>query len=282
MHFDLTETQELVRDTARRFADKIRPGAAERDRTKKFPVDVFGEMARLGLMGVNVGADYEGSEAGVVAYSLAVSEIARADASVAVTMCVNNMVAEVLEEFGTPEQRAAHIPKLMSGEYVAGSFCLSEPGSGSDAAGMATTARTNQDGFVLNGTKAWITSGAYAGIFIVWARVDDGGKESITAFLVDPETEGIEVGKPEEKMGQHASNTVQLSFDNVQIPRDAILGEIGMGFRIAMMALDGGRIGIASQALGIAREAAHVAAEYSQERKQFGKQIGRASCRERV
>lgn len=275
MHFDLTETQTLVRDTARRFAQKIREGAAERDRTKHFPVDIFKEMAELGLMGVNVSADYGGSEAGVVAYSLAVSEIAQADASVAVTMCVNNMVAEVIQEFGNEAQRKEHIPRLMQGEYIAGSFCLSEPGSGSDAAGMATVAIETDDGYVINGAKAWITSGAYAGVYIVWAKVNDGDKESITAFLVDPQSEGIHVGKPEEKMGQHASNTVPLSFDDVQVPKEAVLGEVGMGFRIAMMALDGGRVGIASQALGIAREAAHVAAEYSEERKQFGKPISR-------
>lgn len=276
MNFEPTETQLLVRDTAKRFADAtLRPASAGRDKSHEFPFEELSNMAQMGLMGVNIRAEYGGSEAGVVAYSLAVSEIARGDASVAVTMCVNNMVAEVIQEFGTEDQRQQHIPRLTSGDYVAGSFCLSEPGSGSDAAGMATMARSTDAGFVLNGTKAWITSGAHAGVYIVWARVDAGGKESISAFLVDPTLDGISVGAPEEKMGQNGSNTVSLTFEDVEIPEDALLGERGEGFKIAMMALDGGRIGIASQALGIAREAAYVAIAYSQERHQFGKPLSR-------
>ena len=187
--------------------------------------------------------------AGVVAYSLAVTEIAAADPAVSVTMCVNNMVAEVLQAFGTDEQRQRWIPPLVGGTFTSGSFCLSEAGAGSDPQGMRTRAVRGDGGWILDGTKAWITSGAHAGVFIVWARTDD----RISTFVVDPRTDGISFGKPEEKTGQHASNTVTLGFDDVHLPDDALLGDVGRGFPVAMMALDGGRVGIASQSLGIGR-----------------------------
>ncbi len=247
-----------MQNVAREFAtNTLRNTATELEKNHQFPLEQLAEMANLGLMGVNIDTKYGGSAAGVVGYSLAVSEIAMADPAVAVTMCVNNMVAEVLAEFGEGEQ-LDHIAEITSGRYPAGSFCLSEPGSGSDAASMQTRAVPNDDGYVLNGTKAWITSGEFAGVYIVWATVGDGGRETISAFVVDPKSDGISWGKPEEKMGQHASNTVQLSFDDVQIPKHSLLAEVGHGFKIAMMALDGGRVGIGSQALGIAKEAINV------------------------
>lgn len=275
MDFSLNEMQRMVRDTARRFAaEDLRPNRRERDRAAEFPLDALRKMANLGLMGVNVSADYGGSEAGVVAYSLAITEISKGDASVAVTMAVNNMVAEVIEQFGTEAQRERYIPRLTSGEFSSGSFCLSEPGAGSDPQGMRTRAEKTDDGWVINGAKAWITSGAYAGVFVVWAQTRmANGEDAITCFLVDPDTDGISVGKPEEKMGQHASNTVSLTFEDVRVCDDALLGELGGGFKIAMMALDGGRVGIASQALGIGLEALDVAREYALERKQFGRPI---------
>lgn len=277
MDFTINETQRLVRDTARRFTDtELRPRAAERDVTEAFPADELRQMAQLGLMGVNIGAEYGGSEAGVVAYSLAVTEVARADASVAVTMAVNNMVGEVIEAFGTDAQKAEHIPKLTSGEYAAGSFCLSEAGAGSDPGSMRTRAVRTEQGWRINGTKAWITSGEYAGVFVVWARTEiDDGEDRISAFLVDPDADGISAGKPEEKMGQRGSNTVTLTFEDVDIPEDALLGELGDGFKIAMIALDGGRIGVGSLALGLGREALSLALDYSGEREQFGKPISR-------
>ena len=204
-----------------------------------------------------------------IAYSLAVSEIAIGDPAVAVTMCVNNMVCEVIQQFGTDAQKQTHVVALQSGDYVAGSFCLSEPGAGSDPQGMSTRAVKTANGWTISGSKAWITSGTHAGVFLVWAKTDD----SISVFLVDPKTPGISVGKPEQKMGQHASDTVAVSFDNVEISDDALLGEIGMGFKIAMMALDGGRIGIASQAVGIATAALECARLYATERHQFGKPL---------
>ncbi|MFW5967666.1 MAG: acyl-CoA dehydrogenase family protein [Persicimonas sp.] len=275
MDFTLNETQRMVRDTARRFAEsELRESATERDVTEEFPTEELRQMAELGLMGVNISAEYGGSDAGVVAYSLAITEVARADASVGVTMAVNNMVGEVIEAFGTEAQKEEHIPKLTSGEYTAGSFCLSEPGAGSDPSSMRTRARRTDDGWVLDGSKAWISSGEHAGVYVVWARTEmpDGG-DRISAFLVDPETDGITVGKHEDKMGQRGSSTVSLTFEEVEIPEDALLGELGDGFKIAMVALDGGRIGVGSLALGLGKEALSLALDYAQEREQFDRPI---------
>lgn len=249
MDLSLTEPQTTLLARARDIsATHLRPAALKRDQSGEFPLADLKRLAEAGLMGVNVSRDFGGCAAGVVAYSHAVTTIAKADPAVAVTVAVNNMVSEVIEHFGTPSQRTTWIPRLTSGEFSSGSFCLSEPGSGSDAAGMRTTAARTDRGYEISGTKAWITSGAFAGIYLVWAQTDEG----ITLFLVDPNLPGIQVSRPEEKMGQHASNTVTLSFDQVPVTKDAILGELGGGFKIAMMALDGGRIGIASQSLGIA------------------------------
>ncbi len=275
MDFQLNDMQTMVRDTARRFADsELRPNAQERDHSEAFPHDELEKMAELGLMGVNIGAEYGGSEAGVVAYSLAITEIARADASVGVTMAVNNMVGEVIEAFGSDAQKERYIPKLTSGEFSSGSFCLSEPGAGSDPSAMRTRAKRTDDGWVIDGSKAWITSGEFAGVFVVWARTEmPDGNDRISTFLVDPDTDGISVGKPEEKMGQRGSNTVSLTFEDVRVPEDALLGDLGEGFKIAMVALDGGRIGVGSLALGLGREALSLALEYAQEREQFDRPI---------
>ncbi len=275
MRFDLDEIQTAVQASARRFAnDRLRPAAAARDREHTFPTEELRALAKLGLMGMNISADYGGSEVGVVAYSLAITEIARADASVAVTVSVNNMVAEVLAAFGSPEQRARHIPAMTSGDYAAGSFCLSEPGSGSDAAAMTTRARRTDRGWVLDGAKSWITSGTYAGVYLVWARTQlPDGADRVSAFVVDPQLPGITRGKPEEKMGQRGSDTIPVTFEGVELPEDALLGELGQGFKIAMMALDGGRIGVASLALGLGQEALHQALAYTQTREQFGQKL---------
>lgn len=275
MDFAPDETQQLIAATARRFADeRLRPTAEHRDEAGVFPVELMKEVAKLGLIGINVSGDYDGAEAGPIAYSLAVTEIARGDTSVAVTMSVNNMVCEVLEQFGTAAHKARYIPELTTGRSPAGSFCLSEPGSGSDAQAMRTRAERTEAGWTITGNKAWITSGTHASVFLVWAKTRmESGEDRISAFVVDPATPGIHVGKPERKMGQHASPTVPVSFDNVQIPADSVLGELGHGFKVAMVALDGGRIGIASLALGLAQEALSVAARYAAERVQFGKPL---------
>jgi hypothetical protein len=266
MNFELRPHQIDVRDTARDVAnDLLRPQVDQRDREHAFPEETLHAMAQRGLMGVNVSEDWGGWDHGVVSYSLAITEVARADAAVAVTMAVNNMVAEIIEAFGTDAQKEAHLTRLTEGDYSSGSFCLSEPGAGSDPAGMRTRAVKTDNGWRINGTKAWITSGDYAGVYIVWAQTEVNGEDRITAFVVDPNRPGISTGKPEKKMGQHGSNTVSVTFDEVEVPHDALLGELGRGFRIAMVALDGGRVGVASQALGLGIEAVEFTRDYIRE-----------------
>lgn len=274
MQLDLTEDQALVQKTARDFATRvIAPRAAELDRDEVFPEDILKELAGLGLLAVNVKERWGGAEAGVVAYSHAIMEVARACASTAVAMAVTNMVAEVIQEFGNDEQRAFHLPKIASGEHVTGAFALSEPAVGSDPARMTTTARKTDRGWVLDGQKQWITNGAYAGVMVVWARSGGPGAKGISCFLVNKDTPGLHIGKAEDKMGLRGSNTVPLTFENCELEASALLAEEGMGFRIAMMALDGGRIGIASQAIGIGTAAHEAAVAYSKDRIAFGKPI---------
>ncbi len=276
MNFKLTEEQELIKKVAAGFAkDVLAKTAAEEDKTKRFPVENIKKLAELGLMGVNIPFDYGGSEAGVVAYSLAATELAKVSASVAVTMMVTNMAAEIINYFGTPEQKQEHIPKIMDGTYITGAFGLSEPEYGSDAGSLRTTATLDGDYYVINGNKAWITNGGYAGIFIVFARTnkDIKGPKGLSAILVKPGIEGFTIGKEESKMGLKSSSTVSLSFDNVRVHKSNLLGKEGDGFKIAMTALDGGRIGVASQALGIGLAALEEATAYVKERRQFGKKI---------
>ncbi len=278
MQLELTETQALVRKTARDYTERsIRPVAAELDATSRFPREILRDLAELGLMGVNLPADLGGAEAGVVAYALAMMEVARGCASTAVTMSVTNMVGEVIATFGSEEQKRRYVPQLTSGAYAAGAFALSEPGAGSDPAGMTTQARQTDDGWVLDGQKQWITSGSECGVMVVWARTDTPedrrGHRGISCFLVEQGTPGLKIGKKEDKLGLRASETVPLSFEECRIPRDALLGQLGEGFKIAMMALDGGRIGIASQAIGIATAAHEEAIAYANDRKQFKRPI---------
>jgi len=274
MDLELTDTHKLIAKTARDYAERaVRPIAAEIDRTERFPLEIVKGLADLGLMGVNIPADLGGAEAGVVSYALAMMEISRACASTAVAMAVTNMVAEVIARFGTKEQRERHVPRITSGEHVTGAFALSEPEAGSDPGAMRTTAERTADGWVLRGEKQWITNGAYAGVHVVWARTGGPGTRGISTFLVEGGTPGLTCGKPEEKMGVRGSNTVPVTFDDCKVPHDALLGEEGQGFKVAMMALDGGRIGIASQAIGIATAALEEAVQYAKDRKTFGKPI---------
>jgi alkylation response protein AidB-like acyl-CoA dehydrogenase len=203
-------------------------------------------------------------------------EIARACASTAVMMSVTNMVGEAIARFGTDAQKEHHCTKLASGEHATGSFALSEPDAGSDPGGMRTTARRDGETWVLDGAKQWITGGGYAGVFIVWARTapPEAAAKGISCFLVDGGAKGLKVGRPEDKMGIRASNTVPLEFDGVRVPASALLGQENGGFKIAMMALDGGRIGISSQAIGIARAALAESIAYAKERHAFGVAIG--------
>lgn len=273
--FELTEEQQLVRQTARDFAQReLAPKASRRDHEGLFPTEELRKLAQLGMMGVNVPALYGGAEAGVVAYSLAITELARACASTTVAVAVTNMVAEVICKFGSEEQKQRYVPCLTSGEYSAAAFALSEPQCGSDAGALKTTARPTDDGWVLDGTKQWITSGDHAGVMVVWARTSDApGPKGISTFLVEQGTPGLGIGKHEDKMGLRGSTTVPLSFDECRVPASALMGELGQGFQVAMTALDGGRIGIASQALGIGLQALDEGRRYATERTAFGKPI---------
>jgi alkylation response protein AidB-like acyl-CoA dehydrogenase len=281
--FDLDETEHLVQKTAREFADReLAPRAAERDRTGTFPVAELRALADLGLLGVNIPAALGGAEAGPVAYALAMQEIARGDASVAVAMAVTNMVGEVICKFGSDAQQRRTVPRLTSGAAVAGAFALSEAQAGSDPAGMGTTATRTPSGWRLDGSKLWITSGDRAGVMVVWAKTDKtAGARGISAFLLEREIvdgvaaplPGLTVGRPEDKMGLRGSSTVPLTFDGCELPADALLGKEGEGLKVALLALDGGRIGIAAQALGIARAALEATRRYVRERQQFGRAL---------
>lgn len=272
-----TEEQELIVKSAHDFATRVlEPRAAARDRTGKFPVEELGGLARLGLLGVNVPSALGGAEAGAVAYALAMMEIARADASVAVAMAVTNMAAELICAWGSEAQKARHVPKLVGGPYLCGAFALSEPQAGSDPASMTSTAVRIPGGYRLSGTKQWITSGTHAGLFVIWAKTDPAaGARGISAFLVEAGARGLIVGKAEDKMGLSGSTTVQLHLEDLEVGEDARLGKEGDGFKIAMTALDGGRIGIAAQAVGIATAALEAATRYAKERVQFGVPLAR-------
>ncbi|MCU1277145.1 MAG: Butyryl-CoA dehydrogenase [bacterium] len=273
--FDLSDEQRLVRDTAREFAEReLAPKAAARDRSGAFPVEELRALAKLGLLGVNLPEALGGAQAGVVAYSLAMTEVARADASVSVAMAVTNMVGEVIVKFGTDEQQRAWVPRLTSGAALVGAFGLSEPQAGSDPGAMSTTAKRSAGGWRLDGAKQWITSGDRAGVFVVWAKTDPAaGTKGISAFVVAGGTPGLSAGKHEDKMGLRGSSTVPLVFDGCELPEDALLGKVGGGLSVALAALDGGRIGIASQALGIGQAALAAARSYVKQRVQFGRPI---------
>jgi alkylation response protein AidB-like acyl-CoA dehydrogenase len=275
MNFAPTEEQLLVQRTAREYAERaLAPKAAERDVTGQFPVRELRELGGLGLLAINVPEELGGAAAGVVAYSFALQELAHGDASVAVAVSVTNMVGELIAKNGTPEQRARWNPRLASGQLVAGAFALSEPASGSDAAAMRTTAVKTASGWRIDGTKQWITTGGEAGAMIVWAVTEPGaGHKGITAFIVDGHAKGLSVARVEDKLGLRGSSTAQLVFDGVEVGDDGVLGAPGRGFHLALAALDGGRIGIASQAIGIARLALEAAIRYAQDRHTFGQPI---------
>ena len=268
----------MVQEMARRFAQsELAPIAAKLDQEGDRVAFLanLSKLAGLGFMGLNTSTEYGGTEAGAVAFSVAVTEIARACASTAVTMSVTNMVGEIIQLVGSEEQKSYFLPKLCSGEYSAGSFCLSEVGAGSDPAGIKTSAVSSGDEWVLNGTKMWITSAEYAGVFVVWAVTEPSlskGK-GISCFLVEAGTPGLSIEPAETKMGQHASATNSVVFDNCRIPAKALLGKLNDGYRVAVKELAGGRIGIGSLALGVALQAMDFARSYTAERKQFNQII---------
>jgi len=278
MDFDLTEEQKIIRDTAASFArQELEPVARELDETKNREIlkGNLKKLAELGFMGINVDPEYGGTGAGAVAFSLAMTELGRACASTTVTTSVTNMVAEVIQTVGTEEQKRKYAPLLCSGEYAAGSFALTEACAGSDPAAIRTTAVADGDHWVLNGSKIFISSAEYAGLFVVWAVTDRDARKGkgISAFLVEPSFPGFIVGKDEEKLGQRGSSTNELLLQDCRAPGESLLGKLNDGFRIAVAELAGGRIGIGSMALGIGLAAMDFATSYAGERVQFDEPI---------
>ena len=274
MDFELSEEQQLVQLMARDFAkEKIEPFALKWDKEKYFPQKVIKEMGGLGFMGMMIPESYGGSETGAVTYCLAMQEISYADAGIGVTMSVANLSGEPVLKFGTEAQKIKYLIPMASGEKL-GAFCMTEPGSGSDAASLRSRAKLKGDHYVLNGTKLFITNGKPGDVFIVMARTGEGGgSRGISAFIVEKGFKGFSIGTVEDKMGLRSSVTTEVILDDCIVPKENLLGKEGDGFKIAMNALDSGRIGIASQAIGIARACLDEAKEYAQTRKQFGKAI---------
>ncbi|QMW07151.1 acyl-CoA dehydrogenase [Spirosoma foliorum] len=275
MNFNLSEEHLAVKEAARDFAqNELLPGIVERDNEARFPAEQVKKMGELGFLGMMVSPDYGGGGMDTVSYVLAMEEISKIDASASVIMSVNNsLVCYGLEAFGTEEQKQTYLTRLATGETL-GAFCLSEPEAGSDATSQATTAEDKGDYYLVNGTKNWITNGNSSGICLVIAQTDREKKHrGINCLIVEKGTPGFVVGKKEDKMGIRASDTHSLLFTDVKIPKENRIGEDGFGFKFAMSTLNGGRIGIAAQALGIAAGAYELALKYSQERKSFGKQI---------
>ena len=274
-NLELSETHQMIRDTARQFAqDEIAPSTIERDKSGEFPTDIVKKLGELGFMGMMVSPEWGGSGLDALAYVLAMEEISAVDASVGVVMSVNNsLVNWGLESYGTDEQKEKFLKPLAQG-LVHGAFCLSEPEAGSDATQQTTTAEQVDGGWVLNGTKNWITNGTTASTYLVMAQTNREMKhKGITCFIIDRNTPGFEPGLKEDKMGIRSSDTCSIGLTNVFVPNENILGGVGMGFKIAMESLNGGRIGIAAQALGIAKGASEAAIRYSTQRKAFGKPI---------
>ena len=275
MDFQLTEDQLAVQTTAREFAqNEVLPKAAEIDREHRHPAELVKRMAELGFLGIAVPEQWGGSGMDHVSYVLAMEEISRACASTGVIMSVNNsLVCDPINRFATDAQKTQWLKPLASGELL-GCFALSEPEAGSDAAAQKTTAEKAGDGWVINGTKNWITNGPVADVCVLFTMNDKAaGHKGITAFILPMKTKGVRTGPPDDKLGIRGSKSSQIYLDDVRLPGDALLGEVGGGFRVAMSTLDGGRIGIAAQALGIARAALEDALAYAQQRRTMGKPI---------
>jgi len=274
MSFQLTSEQKMVRLMARDFARKeLEPVAAKRDKEEIFPVDVIKKMGELGLMGMMVPVEYGGAGAGAVSYCLALQEIAYSCASTAVTMSVANLSTEPLLKFGDENQKQKYLVELAQGNLL-GCFALTEPGAGSDPGSLSIKAEDKGDYYLVNGTKVFITHGQYADIVNLITRTGpEKGSKGLSALIVEKGAPGFSIGTREDKMGLRASNTVELLFNDCKVPKENLLGRPGIGFKIAMTALDSGRIGIASQALGITRACLDESIKYAKERKQFGKTI---------
>ena len=278
MHFSLTDEEEMIREAARRIAaERLAPLAERLDRGegREEHLSNLKLLAENGFMALNVRSEYGGTEAGSVAFALAVEEIGYACAATGVATSVTNMVGEVIQAVGSQEQKRAYLPRLADGTYPAGAFCLTESGAGSDPAGMTTRARRDGNGWVIEGQKLYISSAEFAGLFVVWAVTDPQAAKGkgISVFLVEREAPGLVIGKAEKKMGQAGSPTNLVTFDGCRVPANALMGRDNDGFRVAVGELAGGRIGVAALSLGIARAAMDAAKGYVRERKQFDQPI---------
>jgi len=273
--FELSEEDRMVQETARAFAtEKVLPLAATLDREHRFPKELMPELGQLGFMGAVVPTQYKGAELSQIAYALIVEELAAACASTSIIVSAHNSLCVwPILEYGTPEQRESYLPGLASGTQL-GCFALSEPGTGSDVAGLTCTVKRDGDGFIVNGAKNWITNGPVADTCVLFATSDiSKGSRGLTAFVHPMSLPGITRGKPEDKLGIRASPTCGSTYDNVHLGKEHLLGEFDRGFKVAMTTLDGGRIGVAAQAVGIARAALRDALEYAKQRKSFGHPI---------
>lgn len=270
----LSDDHRLIWEAAQSFAQKaVAPGAAERDHRGHFPEDLVTALGEMGFLGMKVPTEAGGSGSDMTSYALVLTAISRACASTAVTCAVANLAADVLSKFGNAEQKSI-LTEYLTGKIGPGSFCLSEPQAGSDAAGLKTTARRDGDDYIIDGAKQWISNGAYAPFHIVFARTDpDAGSKGMSAFFVPRGAKGLVIGPAEKKMGLKSSNTVPLMFEGCRVPKTSLIGAPGDGYRIALSGLDGGRIGIAAQAVGISQAAIDEGVQYAQERKAFGKDI---------
>ncbi len=275
MNFNLTEEQTQIRDAARDFAvNEIAPSSIERDITAEFPTEIIKQLGEMGFMGMMVAPEWGGAGLDTVSYVLAMEEISKVDASVGVIMSVNNsLVCFGIEKWGTTEQKEKYLRPLATGQKL-GAFCLSEPEAGSDATNQKTEAVKDGDFYVLNGMKNWITNGTKADYYLIQAQTDKAkGYKGITTFIVEQSFPGLEVGKKEDKLGIRSSDTCTIGLNNCRVPKENILGEEGLGFKIAMETLNGGRIGIAAQALGIAAASLEASVKYAKERKAFDEPI---------
>jgi alkylation response protein AidB-like acyl-CoA dehydrogenase len=273
--FALDDAQLAMREAADNFArTRVAPGAAERDRTREYPLELVHELAQMGLLAIKVAPEDGGAGADNTAYALAMQAIARACASVAVILASSNLVANVLDAHATPDQRERYLQPYARGELGPAAFGLTEPGAGSDAAALRTTARRDGNDWVIDGAKHWITSGAHAGLFLVFARTEaDRGIRGISCFVVERGSKGLAIGKDEGKMGLRSSGTVALHFDDCRVPDSARIGAPGHGYALALEALGTGRVGIAAQALGIGEAAFAEGVGYASERRAFGQRV---------
>ena len=275
MDFSLTDHQKLIRDTIRQFMEtEVRPLVKELEREEKFPLDLLKKIADMGCCGMLIPEKWGGPGLDTVSYVLMIEEVARVYTAMSTALGVTNSAVQIpLLQFGTDAQKLKYLKRLATGEIL-GSFCLTDSSAGSDAAGLQANAKRDGDVYRLNGAKTWVTNGSVAGVYIVFAKTDpSAGGKGITAFLVEPAFKGFKIGRHEDKMGQRSSPSVEILFNDCEVPAENRLGEEGQGMRIALTALDGGRIGIAAQAVGLAQGALDESIKYAKQRRAFGKSI---------